>query len=53
MPIHNEYNIFAARFQGHSQGLHHGGGGGSHRGGYIDRGGYHGHRPYGRPYQPR
>ena len=29
-------------------------GGGAIRGGYMDRGmGYHGHRPYGRPYQPR
>ena len=48
--------LFSARFQGHDQGLHHEGGGGrggAHRGGFIDRGGYHGHRPYGRPYQPR
>ena len=44
---------FLVRFQGYSQGMNPEGGG-AIRGGYMDRGmGYHGHRPYGRPYQPR
>ena len=41
------------RFQGYNQGSHPGEAGGSFRGGHVDRGGYHGHRPYGRPYVPR
>ena len=45
--------LFLVRFQGYSQGMNPEGGG-AIRGGYMDRGmGYHGHRPYGRPYQPR
>ena len=47
------YFYFLVRFQGYSQGMNPEGGG-AIRGGYMDRGmGYHGHRPYGRPYQPR
>ena len=50
--LHKSYHTFVARFQGYSQGSHPEGGG-SIRGGFMERGGYHGHRPYGRPYQPR
>ena len=45
--------IVAVRFQGYNQGAHPGEAGGNFRGGHVDRGGYHGHRPYGRPYVPR
>ena len=46
--------ILSGRYQGYNQGANQEGGGGpSFRGGYHDRGGYYGHRPYGRPYQPR
>ena len=45
--------ILAVRFQGYNQGSHPGEAGGNFRGGHVDRGGYHGHRPYGRPYVPR
>ena len=44
--------ISAVRFQGYNQGAGTEAGG-SFRGGHVDRGGYHGHRPYGRPYVPR
>ena len=44
--------ISDVRFQGYNQGAGTEAGG-SFRGGHVDRGGYHGHRPYGRPYVPR